>query len=46
MVTAIVVHDREERNAMVRGRPKNAGPVHKVAVILDIDAEAAVLAIG
>src|SRR5271166_459795 len=45
MIGAIVVHDRQERNAMMRGGPQNSGSVHQVAVALDIHGQPAVLAV-
>ena len=46
MIGAVVVHDDQERNAVVRRGPQHAGREHQVAVVLDADGEAAVLAIG
>ena len=46
MIRAIVVHDVQHRNAMMRGRPENAGGVVQIAVALDVDADAAVLLVG
>src|SRR5262249_1477727 len=45
MVGAIVVHDDQQRNAMMRGGPENPWSKHQVAIILNANGEAAVLAI-
>src|SRR5207247_10386160 len=39
MVGAVVPHDGEHRNLMMRRRPERARRIHGVAVVLDIDAE-------
>ena len=46
VIAAVVVHDVEKRNALVRGGPENAGAEHQIAVADEADAEAAVLLIG
>src|SRR5882762_2089681 len=46
VVTAIVVHDAEQRNLVVRGGPQNPGGVHQVSIALDGNGEAAVFFIG
>src|SRR5215831_2886735 len=46
VVGAVVVHDGEERDAVVGAGPEDAGSVHQVAIVLDVDGEAAVLAVS
>jgi len=45
MIGAIVVHDGEQRNAVMRGGPENSRRVHQIAVALDVHRQAAVLAV-
>src|ERR1700737_5092130 len=42
MVGAVVPHDGEHRNLMMRRRPERAWGIHGVAVVLDVDAKALV----
>ena len=44
VIGAVVVHDAQQRNLVMRRGPQHAGRVHQVAVGLDADREAAVLA--
>src|SRR5437016_861665 len=46
VIRAVVVHDAQERNVMVGGRPQNARGVHQVAVVLNRYGEPAVPAVG
>src|SRR5260221_9069414 len=46
MIGAIVVHDGQQRNAVMRRGPQNAGCVHQVPVALDVHGNAAVLFVG
>ena len=46
VIGAVVVHHAQQRNAVMRGGPQHAGRVHQVAVGLDRDREAAVLALA
>ena len=46
VICAIIVHDGQQRNAMMRRRPKYTGSVHQVAVRLDVDGEASTRLIG
>ena len=46
MIGAVVVHDGQQRNLVMRGGPKDAGSVVEIAVALDVDADAPVFAIG
>ncbi len=41
MVAAIIVHDRQQRDFMMRGGPQRARRVHHVAVALERHGEAA-----
>src|SRR4029077_15901286 len=46
MIPAIIVHHAEQRNLVMRRRPKDAWRIHQIAVTLDIHREAAVFTIG
>ncbi len=46
MIGAIVVHDAEQRDLVMRGGPQDAGRVVQIAVALDVDGQAAVFAVG
>ena len=46
VVGAVVVHDAQQRNAVMRRGPQHAGRVHQVAVVLDVDRQPAVLLVG
>src|SRR5882757_1746054 len=46
MVAAIVVHDAEKRDLVVRRGPQNPGGVHQVPIALDGNSEAAVFFVG
>ena len=46
MIGAVVVHDAQQRNAVMRGGPQDSRRIHQVAVALDVDREPAMLAIG
>ena len=46
MVGAIVVHDVEQRDAMVRGGPQRARHEHEVAIAAERDGEPAVALVG
>ena len=39
MITAVVPHDREHRDLVMRRGPQRAGSIHRVAVVLDVDAD-------
>src|ERR1700746_154174 len=43
VVSAVIMHDTEERNRMVRGGPEHTGCVHQIAVILNRNAQATIL---
>ena len=45
VIAAVVVHDGQQRDAMMRGGPQHAGRVVQIAVGLDVDGQAAMLAI-
>ena len=46
MISAVVVHDHQQRNFVVRRGPKRARRVHQIAVALDGDGDDALVAIG
>src|SRR6188508_2772702 len=46
MVAAVVVHHGEQRDLVLRRGPHHAWRVHEVAVTLDVDREAAEIAVG
>ena len=43
IVCAVVVHDRQHRNAVMSGRPEHSGQIHQVTVVLEIDRNPPVL---
>src|SRR5579871_3346857 len=46
MIGAVVMHDAQERNAVMRRGPKDSGSVHQIAVVLNAYAKSAVLAVS
>jgi len=46
MIRAIVVHDAQERDLVMRGGPQDSRGVHDIAIILEVDSQASVLSIG
>jgi hypothetical protein len=46
MIAAIVVHDAEQRNPVVRGGPQDGRRIVEVAIGLDVNREAAMLSVG
>src|SRR5580704_5648165 len=46
MIAAVVVHDGQQRNAMMRRGPQHAGSVVQIAIGLDAHRKTAMLAIG
>src|SRR5579871_3743237 len=46
VVGAIVVHDVQHGNLVMRGGPQNSGREHQIAVALDVDGQAAIFAVG
>ncbi len=46
VIGAVVMHDVEQRDALVRGGPKDARPEHEVTVTDDAHTEAAILLVG
>src|SRR5882762_4702883 len=46
VIAAVVVHDAQQRNAVMRGGPQNARSVVEVAVALNVDADATVFLVG
>ena len=45
MIRTIVVHDAEQRNAMVCRGPNGSRRIHEIAVILNAHAKSSVLAV-
>ena len=43
MVRAVVVHDAQERDFVMRRRPQDSWGVHQIAIVLNIDGQAAIL---
>ena len=43
METLVVMHDRQQRQVMIRSGPQAPGAHHQVAVLLDVDRDPAVL---
>ena len=46
MIAAVVVHDGEQRDLVMRRGPQHAGSVVQIAVVLDVDGQAAVFLVG
>ena len=45
MISAVVVHDAHQRNAVVSGGPEGARRIHQIAIGLDRNGKSAVLAV-
>src|SRR5450755_2089202 len=46
MISAIVVHDTEQRNLVMRRCPQNSRSIHQIAIALNSDCQAPVLLVG